>query len=52
MPLRKATHKEIKQQYKPWIKKEILSSMRKRENLYKNIIKAKDKGIKEEITKI
>ena len=41
MPLRKVTVKEIKQQYKPWIKKEILSSIRKREKFYKNFIKAK-----------
>ena len=33
--------------YKPWIKKEILSSIRKREKFYKKIIKAKDKVIKE-----
>ena len=51
MPLRKVTLKEIKQQYKPWIKKEILSSIRKREKFYKNIIKAKDKVIKEEYHK-
>ena len=30
MLLRKVTLKEIRQQYKPWIKKEILSSIRKR----------------------
>ena len=30
MPLRKVTPEEIKQQYKLWIKKEILSSIRKR----------------------
>ena len=36
MPLRKVTPEEIKQQYKLWIKKEILSSIRKREVLQKN----------------
>ena len=51
MPLRKVTLKEIKQQYKPWIKKEILSSIRKREKFYKQFIKAKDKVIKEEYHK-
>ena len=39
------------QQYKPWIKKEILSSIRKREKFYKQIIKAKDKDIKKEYHK-
>ena len=48
MPLRKVTLKEIKQQCKPWIKKEMLSSIRKREKFYKEFIKAKDKVIKEE----
>ena len=43
--------KEIKQQYKPWIKKEILSSIRKREKFYTQFIKAKDKVIKEEYHK-
>ena len=51
MPLRKVTLKEIKQQYKPWIKKEMLSSIRKREKFYKQFIKAKDKVIKEEYHK-
>ena len=47
MPLRKVTLKEIKQQYKPWIKKEILTSIRKREKFYKTFIKAKDKVIEQ-----
>ena len=51
MPLRKVTLKEIKQQIKPWIKKEILSSIRKREKFYTTFIKAKDKVIKEEYHK-
>ena len=44
MPLKKRTHKEIKQQYKPWITKDILNSIRTREKLYTKFIKAKDKG--------
>ena len=47
MPLRKMTQKEIKLQYTPWITKDILQSIKIRENLYKKIIKAKDKDIKE-----
>ena len=51
MTLRKTTQKEIKQQYKPWIRKEILSSIRKREKLYRKFVRAKDKDIKEEYHK-
>ena len=51
MPLRKMTQKEIKQQHKPWITKEILKSISKREKLYKKYIKAKDKDIKEDYHK-
>ena len=51
MPLRKMTPKEVKQQYKPWISKVIQNSIRKRENLYKKFVKAKDKVIKEDYHK-
>ena len=52
MPLKKRTHKEIKQQFKPWITKDILISIRKREKLYyKKIIKTKNKDIKDDYHK-
>ena len=43
------TPKEVKQQYKPWISREILNSIRRRrEKLYKKFVKAKDKDVKED----
>ena len=51
MPLKKRTQKEIKEQYKPWITKEILSSIREREKLHKKFIKAKDEIIKNDYHK-
>ena len=43
--------KEVKQQYKPWISKEFLNSIRIREKLYKKFVKAKDKDVKEDYHK-
>ena len=43
--------KEIKQQYKPWISKEILNSIRMREKLNNKFVKAKDKDVKEDYHK-
>ena len=51
MPLEKITPKEVKQQYKSWISKEILNSIRMREKLYKQFVKAKDKDVKEDYHK-
>ena len=48
MPLRKMSKKEIKQQYKPWITKDILNSIKKMETLYKRYIKAKNLEVKED----
>ena len=39
--------KEIKLKHNPWITKDILQSIKKRENLYKHYIKAKDPDIKQ-----
>lgn len=47
MPLKQISQKEMKHQYKPWITKDILSSIRQREKLHKKFINAKDENIKE-----
>ena len=48
MPLKKLTNKEIKQQGKPWITKEILRSIIDRDSMYKRFVKAKDPEQKNE----
>ena len=45
------TPKEVKQQYKLWISKEILNSIRIREKLYNKFVKTKDKDVKEDYYK-
>ena len=51
MPLKKMTNKEIKQQAKPWITKEILKSILDRDSLYKKYIRAKNLESKAEYEK-
>ena len=43
------SQKEIQQQYKPWINKEILSMITEREKLYKSYVKTKNVDIKNEL---
>ena len=42
MPLKKMTNKEIKQQQKPWITKEILRTMNERDKIHKKWVGEKD----------
>ena len=49
MLLIKMSQKEIQQQYKPWINKEILSMITEREKLYKSYVKTKNVDIKNEL---
>ena len=46
MPLKKMSRKEIKQQYKPWVTKNILQTIKERESLHRKFINAKDLAIK------
>ena len=46
MPLKKMSNKEIKQQQKPWITKEILQTINERDRLHKKWIEEKDNVIK------
>ena len=43
MPKRNITKKEFKQKYKPWVTREILTSIRRRDKLLKKIIITKKK---------
>ena len=48
MPLRKLTHKEFKQKYKPWITNNILSKIRDKNKILKRYMDSKDQVRKNE----
>ena len=47
MPKRKITKKEFKQKYKPWVKRGILTSIRRRDKLLKKCIRTKNQSRKQ-----
>ena len=49
MPLRKITHKEFKQKFKPWVSKEILYKIRDKNKLLTKIRKSKNPTHKAEL---
>ena len=48
IPLRKLTRNEIKNKFKPWITSGIRNSMKRRDKIYKKIIKTSQLDIKQE----
>ena len=48
IPLRKLTKKEIKNKFKPWITSGIRISMKRRDKIYKKLIKTSQLDIKQE----
>ena len=42
MPLRKITHKEFKQKYKPWISNDILSKIKEKNKIFKKYLNSKN----------
>ena len=49
MPLRKISHKEFKQKYKPWITNAILNKIRDKHKIFKKYLSCKNDARKAEL---